>query len=113
MTLPKDVRKEIERIISDYCVNRIPEHARHQVKMIYNIRGNSITIFEERPHWQDPTHKIKSPIAQFRYNTNTEKWSLYYADRNLRWHNYEFKSTRDIRILLQEVDEDPTHIFWG
>lgn len=32
--------------------------------------------------------QIMSPDSQLRYNTGTYYWSLYWADRNGRWHRY-------------------------
>jgi hypothetical protein len=113
MPLLKNIRQEVEPIVADYCAKRVSEHARRQVKMGFSIRGNSITLIEERPHWQKPDLWIKSPIAQFRYDPNNGKWTLYCADRNSRWHDYQLKPERDIRVLLREVDADPTQIFWG
>jgi hypothetical protein len=113
MPLPNKTRQEVEPIVADYCAKRVPEHARHQVKMGFTIRGNSITLIKERPHWQKPDLWIKSPIAQFRYDAKTGKWTLYCADRNSRWHDYQIEPERDIRVLLREVDADPTGIFWG
>lgn len=41
-------------------------------------------------------------------------WTLYYADRNSKWHlYYEIEPSADFDDLLREVDEDPTGIFWG
>jgi len=36
------------------------------------------------------------------------------ADRNSKWHVYdEIEPATDFESLLQEVDDDPTGIFWG
>lgn len=113
MALPENVRREVEPIIGQYCANRIPEHARHQVKMSFDFRGDAVTLVEERPHWQNPDQWTRTPIAQFRYDSRTERWSLFCSDRNSRWHNYQARPTKDIRLLLREVDADPTGIFWG
>ena len=41
-------------------------------------------------------------------------WSLFWRDRNLRFHAYDLVSpTANIEELLAEVDRDPTAIFWG
>jgi hypothetical protein len=40
-------------------------------------------------------------------------WTLYYADRNSKWHRYDIEPSADFDDLLREVDEDPTAIFWG
>jgi hypothetical protein len=113
MPLPRKIRDQVEPVLTDYCATKIPEHVRHQIRIGFEIRGNSVTLIEERPHWQNPDHWTKTPIAQLRYDHNTGKWALFCADRNSRWHRYQAKPTSDIRALLREVDDDPTHIFWG
>jgi hypothetical protein len=70
-------------------------------------------MFEERPDTLRPTEWSRMVVAQFRYDPPTAHWSLYCADRNVRWHLYdEIGPTKDIGLLLREVDEDPTGI-WG
>ena len=54
------------------------------------------------------------PIARLRYVKNTRQWSLYWRDRNLRFHRYDrLLPTPHVDEILIEVDQDPTHIFWG
>jgi len=37
-----------------------------------------------------------------------------YSDRNARWHRYELiEPSHEITTLLDEIDRDPTGIFWG
>ena len=41
-------------------------------------------------------------------------WSLYWRDRNLRFHTYDrLRPTGNVDQLLDEIDRDPTGIFWG
>lgn len=61
-----------------------------------------------RPEW------ASQGIARFRYVAKHSRWSLYWRDRNQRWHKYDLVgSTPDVLPLLDEVDRDPTGIFWG
>lgn len=54
------------------------------------------------------------PVAQFRYDTDTQLWSLYWADRNSRWDRYwDLDPESTLEPLLKEVEADPTGIFWG
>jgi hypothetical protein len=42
------------------------------------------------------------------------RWSLYWRDRNLKFHEYELADpTPHIQDLLDDIDRDPTSIFWG
>jgi hypothetical protein len=61
-----------------------------------------------RPEW------TSFPIARLRYTAADKSWTLYWRDRNLRFHLYDLHapSTR-VDDLLTEIDRDPTSIFWG
>jgi hypothetical protein len=54
------------------------------------------------------------PIARLRYTKATAQWSLYWCNRNLRFHVCDrMKPSPHIDELLREIDHDPTAIFWG
>jgi hypothetical protein len=41
-------------------------------------------------------------------------WTLYWPDRNSRWHLYpDTQPTAEIEWLLREIDLDPHCAFWG
>jgi hypothetical protein len=49
-----------------------------------------------------------------RYTKSRNRWSLYWRDRNLKYHECDLADTRsNVRDLLDEIDRDPTSIFWG
>ena len=52
-------------------------------------------------------------MAQLRYSANTHYWSLYWADRNGRWHRYDDLEPSPVDKALNEIEGDPTCIFWG
>jgi hypothetical protein len=53
-------------------------------------------------------------IAQFRFDPSTGQWTLYCADRNSKWHKYlDVEPTSRFDTLLEEVNKDPTGIFFG
>jgi hypothetical protein len=52
------------------------------------------------------------PIARLRYTRAAKRWSLYWRDRNPRFHRYDqLPPSPRVDELLQEADRDP--IFWG
>jgi Protein of unknown function (DUF3024) len=54
------------------------------------------------------------PIARLRYTQATRTWTLYWRDRNLRFHRYDqLQPSPHIDDLLTEIDRDPIAIFWG
>lgn len=114
MPLCDTIKHQVEAQLQEFCDRRVPPHIREKVNLTYGFRGNSVTLYENRPRWNDPTRWIHMAIAQFRFDPSTGKWMLHCADRNSRWHEYlDVEPTSRFDILLQEVDKDPTGIFFG
>ncbi|MGH2555838.1 MAG: DUF3024 domain-containing protein [Actinomycetota bacterium] len=116
MSLPELVRRGAEAKVAAFCDQRVPAHAREEVRLEYPIRGGSITIVERRPPWRAEFGPdwTSLKIAQLRYDAAAKAWTLWWADRNERWDRYwDMDPTPDIDELLREIDEDPTGIFWG
>jgi hypothetical protein len=75
-----------------------------------------VTIFECRPRWQPEYGPdwTRQPVARLRYTKARREWSLYWTDRNSKFHRYDqAAATATVEGLLAEVDADPTCIFWG
>jgi hypothetical protein len=107
-------RNAIEGLLRGYCERRVPPHARDKVRIVFRIRGESVTLLESRPSFVKPEEWIETVVARFRRNPETGDWTLYCADRNSKWHRYErFPPKKTLRAILAEVDRDPTGIFWG
>ena len=114
MPLAEFTQKLVEAKLSEYCERRIPVHACNQVKLTYKIVDYKVILIEARPYYRDPSIWTENPIAQFRYDKETQKWSLYSTDRNDRWHLYDLiKPSMDFDEMLNALDNDRTGIFWG
>lgn len=114
MPIPDAIRTEAEAHLDRYCVDLIPQHARDKVRIGYIAKGMAITLFEQRPHWNDKSIWTKSDVARIRYSKTDGKWTLYYRDQHGKWHIYDpLPPTPDFGAVLKEIDEDPTGIFWG
>ena len=95
---------------------RIPPHARHQIRIEVDLDAGSATILECRPPWRPDygAEWTRSPVARLRYTKSRREWALYWRDRNQRFHRYEIVDpTTSVEVLLGEIDRDPTCIFWG
>ena len=95
---------------------RIPGHVSDEIRIEVGVRGSFVTIFERRPPWRPDGESewTKAKIAQLRYDEDLEHWTLYWAGRNGRWDRYwNTEPTNSVVPLLEEIDEDPTYIFWG
>lgn len=114
LTLPDAVREEVEPRLREYCDARFPEAIRDELRLGYRIEGAAVVLFEERPAFREPSRWLELPVAKFRYYAGLEEWRLLWRDRNSEWHFYdEVPPAKSLEPLLQEVDEDPTGIFWG
>jgi hypothetical protein len=102
--------------VQRWCRARVPEHVRDQVRVEVDVAARHVTIVECRPPWRADTGAewTRFPIARLRYTKATKSWSLYWRDRNLRFHEYDrVPASQSVEDLLAEVDRDPTAIFWG
>lgn len=94
----------------------MPFDARDQVRYELDVEPTSLTIMECRPPWREGigSEWTRFPIARLRYVKVRREWSLYWRDRNLKFHLYDrVPPTAAIQDLLDEVTADPTSIFWG
>ena len=102
--------------VQRWCVDRVPEYARHQVRVECVVAPRHLTVVERRAPWREDfgPEWSSSPIARLRYTSTQESWTLYWRDRNLRFHAYlDLKPSPRVGDLLAEIDRDPTGIFWG
>lgn len=102
--------------VQRWCEQRVPAQVSDQVRLECEVAARHLTIVECRPPWRDDmgSERTRFPIARLRYTKQTGTWSLYWRDRNLRFHEYDL-ITPSSRVddLLEEIDRDPTSIFWG
>ena len=99
-----------------WCAARVPEHARHQVRLECQLAPQHLTILERRAPWREDSGPewTSFPIARLRYTIADKSWTLYWRDRNLRFHSYDrLTPSQRVEDLLTEIDQDPTRIFWG
>ncbi len=87
MALPELDVARVQR----WCAARVPEHARHQVRVECQVAPRHLTIIERRAPWRADLGPewTSFPIARLRYTAAGKSWTLYWRDRNLRFHIYD------------------------
>ena len=87
MALPELDVARVQR----WCAARVPEHARHQVRVECEVAPRHLTIVERRAPWREDfgPEWTSFPIARLRYTAADKSWTLYWRDRNLRFHLYD------------------------
>ena len=93
---------------------RPPEHIRPQLDYGYEIRGQTVDIFEIRPDWKDKKTVRHTPVARIKFVRTEERWHLCWMRGNLKWYAYEpdqFHST--LQSALKTVNADTLCCFFG
>ena len=94
----------------------LPSRAKGLILYEIDVSPRAVTVLACRPPWSADmgTEWTRFPICRFRYTKMRTEWSLYWRDRNLRFHLYDqVQPTPHIDDLIGEVERDPTGIFWG
>jgi hypothetical protein len=106
--------KRIDNCLGNFCRRRTrPEHA-DQLRLVYEIHGESVVIAEERPDWQNPAERMRTPVAKLRFVRASGLWTLYWVRADLKWHAYRpAPPTADLAALVEIVDRDEYCAFFG
>ncbi|CAH1203009.1 DUF3024 domain-containing protein [Paenibacillus sp. JJ-223] len=104
-------KKRIMKIMDKYTQNAAPEHVKNQIKISYKIRGNQVTLIEERQGYKIDQW-VQMPVAQFRLDEN--EWEIYWQDSKGKWHFIDdIEPNEDFEKQLKIVDEGHNGLFWG
>jgi hypothetical protein len=106
--------KRIEAVVGPLCGRRSPAHAHHQVRTEYRVEDQGVLIVEVRVVWDDPSRWMEHGVAKLKFNRKAGEWRLFWQRASLRWESYEpLASSRDLAILVEEIDRDPNGCFFG
>ena len=105
----------IDSTVGDLCRRCSPARVADQLRTVYDIDAHSVTIFEERPDWEDASLPwMRTPVARFRFYRSRGDWVLYWMPSDLNWHAYEpADGISDLRELTAIVDQDAHCAFFG
>ncbi|MGP9489201.1 DUF3024 domain-containing protein [Glutamicibacter sp. 287] len=97
-----------------WCAQQIPESVHDRLQLVCEEAPHHVTILESRPPWDGRGDWIRSPIARLRYVSSTGLWSLYWRDRNLKFHKYEMLGpTAAVQEILDFLSGSQDPIFFG
>ena len=102
--------------VSAYCEQRVPPHALHQVRMDAVVDRHAVTLVERRAPWRPEFGQwTRSRVARLRWSVSRREWTLSSGvTATTAGTAYEYTApTTEIARLLEEIDRDPTGIFWG
>jgi len=114
MALSELQRARVTKRLAAFCDARVPASVRNKLRVGFRIKGNEVVLFEERPDFHLPNEWHEMAVAKFKYVGTRGLRRLYCQHRDCRWHEYQaLPAARSFDQLLDEVDADPTGIFWG
>jgi hypothetical protein len=94
----------------------LSRRAQGLIRYDLDVTDRTVTFLECRPPWRPDfgPEWTRHPVARLRYTKTRGEWSLYWCDRNLKFHEYDLvPPTSLVDELMAEIDRDPTSIFWG
>lgn len=104
----------MDKLLRVFCAKRVPPGVGSKIRVGYRIEGSAVILYEERPAFRPPHEWNEMVVAKFTYVATKREWRLYCQHRDLRWHSYQaLPAASSFAELLDEVDADPTGIFWG
>jgi hypothetical protein len=74
--------------VQRWCAGQVPEHVRDEVRIECDVAPRHLTICECRPPRREDFGPdwTRFPIARLHYTKATGLWTLYWRDRNLKYH---------------------------
>ncbi len=110
MALPPD---DVDRI-RHWCAAQVPEHVQDRVRVEADLGQNHVTIVEIHSDQGGFDAAPRFPIARLRYVKYARMWTLYWLDRNSKFHEYDrLDPTEDVQDILDYLDSHEDPIFWG
>ncbi len=90
------------------------ESVREQLDIGYTYNGKSLEIQEIRPQWNDPSIIHRYSVAKATFIKSRKLWKLYWKRASGKWESYEPKpEVISIEAVLETIEEDAYHCFWG
>lgn len=115
MALSESELSRCEQLVSEFIQKRRPPpHLRALVDLAFRITGQSIEIFELRPHYLDKGRIIEGPIAKATYNKSKLSWKVFWPRADMKWHRYQPKpDVGSVEEFLDLVQRDDYGCFFG
>ena len=97
-----------------FCRQHVPGALADEVRLEVTVKGRRVSVHECRPPWHGgPGEWTAMPIAQLRY-VGDGSWTLYFGDRYGGWTLYmDLEPEQRIDTMIEELESDPTCVFWG
>ena len=106
---------EIDSVIGQWCVLRVPPKLKNEIDHDYEVDGQSVTLLEVRPVWRGPAGEFtRSPFVKLRYVKSGAIWKIYWRRQSGKWDLYApSPSAKKLTVALAIIDADHYGCFFG
>lgn len=104
------------QVVQRWAEDRTPPEFRDRMRVEVETSPRGLTIVEcsLMGNLDGERDWLRVPSARLGYSSKSGEWTLYWFDSNSKAHRYpDFEPTTKIQDLLDEIEDDPTCIFWG
>ena len=113
MAIPRDELARATEALMAFCA-KVPDHVRDRVEHTFRVESHSIILISRYRSGGPKSQWFDEEVAKFRYFASREEWDLYWMDRNSKWRVAGWRPpAKRFTTLLNEVEKDSTHLFWG
>jgi len=105
---------KIKRAVGGLCEQRTPAHLKDKLRYEYEIEKQNVIFYEVRPAFMQEGEFTKMPMAKLTYVSSRKVWKLFWKRASGKCEKYEpIDSTKDLKSLVQEIDQDGFGCFLG
>jgi hypothetical protein len=106
--------KRIDRTVGELCRLFSPAEYADELRVVYEVEGHIVSMYEERPPWDGQGEWTRKGIARFRFNRSKGEWKLYWMRADLHWHLYDPEEMpTELPALVAVVEADQYGAFFG
>ncbi len=115
MELSELEQRRIQKAVDGFLEKRRPPpDLRKKLDLGYRLEGQSLTLLEIRPIWNDPSQFMECPMAKATYVKTRKTWRVFWQRADMKWHSYPLSpEVRTVEEFLALVDYDQKGYFWG
>lgn len=111
MQLPELLQRQATKRLERFCAE-IATDQRQPRQLRYRLEGQQINLFEIRCQGCNPEQNKDLPIAQLRYSSHLNQWTLHHQNGQY-WQLYlNVNPTLELGKLLNAIKQDPLGCFW-
>jgi hypothetical protein len=114
MTFSEFELKLIDKLVGEFCRNRVPARIQNQLRYIYRVEGQDVLIAEDRPRWGKPDEWIALDFAKLKYIRKHKIWRLYWKRASGKWELYKpYSESPNLKVLIDTIKQDQHGCFFG